>query len=268
MHFVGSDLRSVAYSKWQALNMKQYLAGIDDFPKTEPWQKKLIKDAERFSDYILVSTPDLLELIPSANYYPVVLDVEKFLTQFRAAGTSEKDEKEVVILHCPSDREAILKGTTYINDVLEKIKSTGKYNITILLPAGNKNQTAYANRVYAVSRYELFRLYSKADIVIDQMITGWYGLQSIEALAAGKEVICYVNNNLKKYLFPGCPTHLADINSLENVLTGCIANILRGKKTNPQKNLDWIKKYHTIESNNASLLEAWDISNNKSIEGK
>ena len=60
MHFVGADIRSPEYIRWKEKNVFQYLQGKDDFPKSEDWQRKLIKNAFQFSDYILVSTPDFL----------------------------------------------------------------------------------------------------------------------------------------------------------------------------------------------------------------
>src|SRR4051812_33869195 len=64
MHFVGCDIRSLNYSHWKADHINEYLKGVDDFPKSEPWQKKLVHDSERYADSVLVSTPDLKEIIP------------------------------------------------------------------------------------------------------------------------------------------------------------------------------------------------------------
>src|SRR6266496_2729942 len=81
MHFVGCDIRSLDYSHWKAIHMQEYLAGADAFPKSELWQQKLIKDAEQYADTILVSTPDLKEIIPEATYSPVLLDLDKYLNE-------------------------------------------------------------------------------------------------------------------------------------------------------------------------------------------
>ena len=69
---------------------------------------------------------------------------------------------------------------------------------------------------YSATRYELFSYYKEADIVIDQMIIGWYGLLTVEALAAGNMVVAYIEESLKEQLFPDCPIKIADLNSLES----------------------------------------------------
>jgi hypothetical protein len=255
MHFVGADIRSVDYELWKVKNIKSFLNGVDDYPKTFPWQDKLIKDTEKFADYILVSTPDLKEIIPSAEYYPVMLDYEKFQEE-AGLPTNKKDSKdEIVILHAPSSIVRINKGTTYIEPVLNKIASMSGYKIKLVLPYKNIQERPTN---YPSTRYELFGLLKEADIVIDQMIVGWYGLISVEALAAEKCVICYVGEKLKPYLFKDCPIQIADINTLENVLLDCIEKVA-GKKLNLHQQMEWIKKNHTIENNHSALLRAWGI---------
>lgn len=257
MHFVGCDIRSLDYSYWKAKNIKQFLTGVDDFPKSLPWQKKLIKDSEKYADAILVSTPDLLEIIPEATYLPVLLDAEKFSNELNEAAVVKKSKDEIVILHSPSNiKHTQTKGTDYIIDALNKIVAKGNYNIRLILPSETNKQR---NTFYSSSRYEMFRHYNEADIIIDQLITGWYGLLSLEALAAGKQAICYVDEHLKKYLFADCPIKIANVNNLEDVVIECIENILNGKLPDKKVQTDWIRKYHTIENNNVPLLSSWKL---------
>lgn len=251
MHFVGSDIRNPDYIKWKEQNIQQFLQGDVNFPKTLSWQTKLILDAEKYADFILVSTPDLLELVPEAKYYPVVLDLDKYIDELNAIKFQQKSEDEIVILHAPSNSK--LKGTNYIHEVLKKIVSNSKNKIKLVLTA----EKDYKNK--PVSRYELFKLYKESDIVIDQIVIGWYGLQSIEALAAGKHVISYVDANLNAFLYPDCPLELADINTLESVVLNVINKVLNQKHTITSSQVDWLKKYHTIENNNDILIKAWGL---------
>lgn len=252
MHFVGSDIRSEEYISWKEKNIKQFLRGNNNFPKSLPWQKKLIQDAEKYADSILVSTPDLKELIPKSVYYPVLLDLNKFISEGKPDFSQKKKSDEIVILHCPSN--TLLKGTSHIHDVLRKLTTSSNYKIKLLLPA---EKIIGKQKQYAVSRYELFKLYKEADIVIDQLIIGWYGLQSIEALAMGKEVISYVDKHLEENLFPNCPIEIANVDNLEQVIIKCIKKILSNKQNDSTEVIDWIKKYHTIENNNEPLLSSW-----------
>jgi hypothetical protein len=38
------------------------------------------------------------------------------------------------------------------------------------------------------------RLYQRADLVIDQVLAGWYGGFAVEAMAMGKPVACYIRD--------------------------------------------------------------------------
>ncbi len=258
MHFVGSDIRSEEYLTRKEKNIHQFLKGENFGEKSMLYQKKLIADAETYADFIIVSTPDLKKIIPNSIYYPVVLDYKKFLDEISSIPIEQKNNNEIVILHSPSSvKKSNLKGTNYITTILNKIVSSNKYNIRLILPADN-NVERKTN--YSASRYELFSYYKEADIVIDQMIIGWYGLLSIEALVAGKYVISYVDESLKKELFPECPIKIADVNTLEKVLIDCIEEIFEGKNSlicDNQRN--WVKKYHTIENMNEVLLSAWNL---------
>lgn len=259
MHFVGCDIRSLDYSHWKAINIQQYLAGVDAFPKSLPWQKKLIKDAVRYADTILVSTPDLKEIILQATYFPVLLDLDKYLEELHQI-RAEKNKDEIAILHSPSHLyHTRTKGTDYIIPILKRLAAKPEYKIRLILPSEKESQR---KTPYSSTRYELFKHFKEADIVIDQLITGWYGLLSVEALAAGKEVVCYVDDHLKPYLFPGCPIEIADVNNLEEVIIKCIEKIRQGNaQLRNKNNIEWVRKYHTIEMNYEALLDAWNLKN-------
>jgi hypothetical protein len=257
MHFVGCDIRSLDYSHWKAIHIQEYLAGVDAFPKSESWQKKLIRDAVQYADTILVSTPDLKEIIPQATYFPVLLDLDKFLDELNKIEVEKKTD-EIVILHSPSNLfQTQTKGTAYIIPALKKIAALPQYNVRLILPS-EKDESRSTK--YSSTRYDLFKHFKEADIVIDQLITGWYGLLSVEALAAGKEVICYVDEHLKPNLFPDCPIEIADVNNIEEVIIKCIEKIKTGKALSHQQKMEWVRGFHTIEKNNKALLTAWHVN--------
>jgi hypothetical protein len=256
MQFVGADIRSPEYITWKDKHMAAYLDGKTDFPKTKPWQNKLIRDAVKYADYILVSTPDLLELIPKAHYFPVVIDLEKFERELQAHPPANNPATPAVtILHCPSNVQ--VKGTEYIHDILKRVALNFPDTVHLILPAEQRKKGATN---YASTRYDLFKLYQEADIIIDQMIIGWYGLQSIEGLIAGKEVVCYIDSKLDKYLYPDTPIRSADINTLEKTITDLIQLRLT-QKTNPSAgdHQAWVKTHYTIEQNHRELLNAWGV---------
>lgn len=255
MQFVGSDIRSEQFIYWKDKNIYAFLSGDDTFERNLPWQKKLIADAEKYADAVLVSTPDLKRYVKNSVYFPALIDLEKFILEAKPeTPTFKSKDSEIVILHSPSN--TAIKGTLHIHEVLKKMQGTSPYKIKLLLPA---EQIFGTTKKYAVTRYDLFKLYKEADIIIDQVIIGWYGLQSIEALLMGKEVISYVEKDLESNLFPNCPIELASINTLEATILKCIEKIHSGKTANYRDTLDWVKKYYTLENNNKVLLSAWGL---------
>ena len=91
------------------------------------------------------------------------------------------------------------------------------------------------------------------------MIIGWYGLQSIEALIAGCSVICYIEKHLEKHLHKNSPIINANAFNLEEVLRNTILKYLEGYKENKVQNIEWARKYHSINNNNNTLLNSWNL---------
>jgi hypothetical protein len=253
MHFVGSDIRDYNFLYWKAANLIPYLKGEVTRPISATWQLKLIADCEEFASHILVSTPDLLSIVSKAKYFPVVIDVEKFNLEQEVKHSKDPffTSEKIKVLHAPSNIN--LKGSKTINSVLKRIEKETELIEFIYTPDLKRN----TGSLYTVSRYELFQLYNEADIVIDQLVIGWYGLQAIEAILAKCHVFCYIDSNLEKYLFPHCP--IININALnfEEKLLSFIKNYY---SPNRETNIDWVKKHHSIKYNNKTILD--------SIQGK
>lgn len=113
-----------------------------------------------------------------------------------------REDKGVKILHSHAlmGRTAggrNIKGTEYVNAAVERLRREG-FDVT------------FVNLQGIPSRYMRFHQL-QADIVVDQLIYGWYGSTSLEALTLGKPVICYIRPSWREYVatfFPewkSCP---------------------------------------------------------------
>ena len=60
-------------------------------------------------------------------------------------------------------------------------------------------------RAFGFSRAELMTLYSIADVVADDFGVGWFGSVVLEGLAAGRPVLCYVDEAAMGQLYPSHP---------------------------------------------------------------
>ena len=179
-----------------------------------------------------------------------MLDVDSFLAELKSISITNRlfTTKKVKILHAPSN--ANLKGTVLIDEELEKLLQ--KNSDIEYLNTANLNRDTKSS--YTVSRYELFQLYQEADIVIDQVVIGWYGLQTVEALLSKSQVICYIDEDLKPLLFDECPIIQSSIEELQIKISETVTSIIN-KEIDFNKNIDWVKKHHGIKNNSSQLID-------------
>jgi len=131
----------------------------------------------RTADRIFVSTPDLLEWSSTAEWIPNPISLQDF--PFTCV-TNLDESKPLLIVHSPSNRA--VKGTSIIEHSIDDLKKEG-YNVKLLIVEGVKHSHA-------------IELYKQADIAIDQLLIGWYGMFAVECMALGKPVCCFIRDDL------------------------------------------------------------------------
>lgn len=82
------------------------------------------------------------------------------------------------VLHLSTNR--VLKGTGLIERALKEAKKSLPIDVKVCV---------------RVPRLEAMQALKWADIFIDQVGIGWYGMQAVEALSLGKIVICSIDHN-------------------------------------------------------------------------
>src|SRR5690606_38483893 len=117
--------------------------------------------------------PDLLHLLPEATYLAVFIDLNVLEADFE--GVRPLQNTKIRILHSPSAMQT--KGSAHIHQILATVKEHFGDQVELILPAKDAPKNSYT---YALTRHELLETFVHADIVIDQMVIGWYGLKSIE----------------------------------------------------------------------------------------
>lgn len=85
------------------------------------------------------------------------------------------------ILHAPNHRE--IKGTPHILRAVEELKAEG-LSVELILAEKKPN-------------HEIRELIRSSDVVIDQLVVGWYAMFAIETMALGKPVICNMRQDLE-----------------------------------------------------------------------
>lgn len=146
-----------------------YYSCDDRFNK---FKRDAVRIALKYADGVYFLNPDLARSINGGKFQPYASVDAKALSPVPFV---EKLPHEIIIAHAPTSRA--LKGTVFIEAVLESLKH--KYNCKILLIEG-------------LSHAEALAQYRKADIVIDQILAGWYGAFAVECMALGKPTVAYI----------------------------------------------------------------------------
>ena len=115
----------------------------------------------------IVGSYDAIRWVPEAEVIPPGID----LSRIRPAPPS--DRARPLIVHAPSSRRR--KGTEHVVEAVEGLD-------------------ADLDLVEDLHHDEALERYRAADIVVDQLNAGWYGVFAIEAMALGKPVVTFLHD--------------------------------------------------------------------------
>jgi glycosyltransferase involved in cell wall biosynthesis len=115
----------------------------------------------------VVGSYDAVRWVPEAEMIPPGIDVKAI------DPAPPSDRARPVILHAPSSRRR--KGTEHVIQACEGLDAD------LVLVEGLHHDQA-------------FERYREADIVVDQLNAGWYGLFAIECMALGKPVVTFLHD--------------------------------------------------------------------------
>ncbi|MGL4728050.1 MAG: hypothetical protein ACRCWO_04775, partial [Bosea sp. (in: a-proteobacteria)] len=144
-------------------------------PGSDAWKRRAIAAFERHVPIHYALNPDLLHVLPrQARFLPYASLDPASVTPAPPADHSTL----LVFAHAPSHRGA--KGTEHVLAAAEALKGEG-LNFELRLIEG-------------LPRAEAMAAYASCDVVIDQLLAGWYGGLGLEAMALAKPVIAYLRD--------------------------------------------------------------------------
>lgn len=143
------------------------------------------------------------------------------------------------VLHAPNHRE--IKGTRHLIRAIQELQQEG-LEIELVM-------------VERVPNEEVRRLIYEADVIVDQLVIGWYAMFAIEAMSSNKPVICHLRNDLESLYvatgllegFDEIPIIKADAFSIKSVLR----DIYRDRAIldrAAEKGRGYIQRHHSIEA--------------------
>lgn len=183
VEFCGSDVRSLE-KLCEDVPSYKFENFSPNFKKRMGTRDNSLLTQRRFKKagfYPLPSYPELTEYIdhsifPQHDLINRSVDLKKLIPP------PKKNSGKVLIVHAPSNPE--IKGTDHINEAASRLVDEGLAEYKLI--TGMKHSEAMA-------------LLKDADIIIDQLVIGEYGVLAIEGMALGKPVVCFIRPAIQEY---------------------------------------------------------------------
>lgn len=132
---------------------------------------------------VFVSTPDMLDMLPRATWLPVVVDPDEWAVDPAEPGAVPLQRDRPVVVHAPSNGR--LKGSELVDPLMQELHAAGLIEYRTLR---------------GLDRAGMRAAYREADIVLDQFVLGLYGVAAAEAMAAGRVVVAYVGESVRRHV--------------------------------------------------------------------
>jgi Glycosyltransferase len=229
MQHWGSDVR--LYSK-----AVKYSPNVKVKMKDENFIKRELQYLSTYISNCAVCDYELYDYVK--DYYENVHIINQSIDLNRFKMNSANNKK-MLIVHAPTNRE--VKGTDYIIKAIDDLKLTYDFDFKL---------------IENISYEESIKIYEKADIVVDQLLIGSYGLVAIENMALGKPVLCYINERMKEKYPAELPIISCGIENIKEKIEYLIKNQdslkeigLKGRK--------YVEKYHDINTLNSEIIKIY-----------
>lgn len=170
-----------------------------------------LPEALRHVSATIVATPDLLEFVPDARYIPNPLDLSAL--PLPRPGSVPARGGPWVVVHAPTDRA--IKGTRHLEAAIELLRAEG-VPVRLQLLEG-------------LPREQMLRACVEADVAVDQLLIGWFGMFALEMMALGKPVIAYIRPGLERYA-PGLPVVSAEPATIAATLRALLPDTARRER--------------------------------------
>lgn len=148
-----------------------------------------------------------------------------------------KREKQVFrIFHAPNHKK--IKGTASLVEAVKNLQKEG-YRVELMLAEKKPNK-------------EILQQILQADLVVDQLIVGWYAMFAIEAMSLGKPVICFLRDDLLSFyrvenLIASDEPPLINANptDIQSVIKACLNGDIE-LELYARRGVEYVEKMHSL----------------------
>lgn len=190
-----------------------------------------IQDCVVFDHELYQYVKDFYE---NVHIIPSMINLERYRPIKKSQPT-----KRPLIVHAPTSPE--IKGTNYILKAIESLKD--QYDFDFRLVKGLSHEKA-------------MRIYQEADLIIDQLHIGSYGLFAVEAMAMGKPVICWISDFMKDHYSSDLPILVANPDTIKDTIEYTLNNLdmLPGIG---EKGRLYVETHHDMVKNSQKMLSLY-----------
>lgn len=223
MQYWGSDVIQFDIASQRTLFKKNKLPEIF-FKQDDNKKRRDILRLEKMVDVTVVGDKELTYYSPKSKLILKAMDLAKI----PYVGIDLKPHV-FKIVHAPSNRG--VKGTDKIIEVVETLKKKN-FDFEFVLVEGKTNDEAK-------------EIYKSADLIIDDIMQGPYGILCMEAMAMGKPVMCHIGSLLVPN-YPGIPIINVNPDNLSQKIQEQMSDSnLRDKLS--KKGRTYMEKHHDID---------------------
>jgi glycosyltransferase involved in cell wall biosynthesis len=168
------------------------------------------------------------------------VDVEAFEPIWPDAG------REIRIVHAPSDEG--IKGSARIVEAVERLQK--RYPIDFRIVRG-------------LPHAEAIELYRSADLVIDQVLAGWYGGLAVEVMAMGKPVAAYIRDEDLGVLPEGMSDDLPIVRLHPDTLEEDLAAAIEQRDTwreVGERSYEYVRRWHHPRKIAREMLRNYELA--------
>ena len=185
------------------------------------------------ADAEIVGSYDAIRWVPDAEVIPPGIDLS------RIEPAPPSDRARPLIVHAPSSRRR--KGSEHVLAAVEGLD-------------------ADLELVEGLHHDEAFERYRAADIVVDQLNAGWYGLFAIEAMALGKPVVTFLHDEAVRRTEEAFGTRVpivsATAETLRETLRPLVADAARRRELGAASRA-YVEQVHDLERTTDHLLAVY-----------
>lgn len=171
-HYWGSEVRMLS----KAIRINPY---IKVKVKNEDQIKSNLEHMSKYVSHCIVGDYELYEYVKDyfehVHVIPVLIDIDAY-----KPSPEPSPVKKFTIVHAPTSPE--IKGSQFIIRALNELKSRYDFDF---------------NLIQGTSHEEAKKLYQQADLIVDELHCGTYGLLTVETMAMGKPVITWISDYMK-----------------------------------------------------------------------